>query len=141
MQAWTNQEELLQHWQSAHDQLTLQVCYCLLTLNGFFCLWKHLLNLFLKQFITHYRHLWMSGYEIASWLPFFLFHTLRFLFWWKGFKQGLFCMYCSLFPSAQYFLLKLLLMSFYLVCVFLIIIIKLLLLFSWNCRIFLIRPH
>lgn len=24
MQAWTNQEELLQHWQSAHDQLTLQ---------------------------------------------------------------------------------------------------------------------
>ena len=27
MQAWTNQEELLQHWQSTHDQLTLQVCY------------------------------------------------------------------------------------------------------------------
>ncbi|CAH3022314.1 unnamed protein product, partial [Porites evermanni] len=27
MQAWTNQEELLQHWQATHDQLTLQVCY------------------------------------------------------------------------------------------------------------------
>lgn len=31
MQAWSNQEELLQHWQSVHNQLT-QVCYSTPTL-------------------------------------------------------------------------------------------------------------
>lgn len=74
MQAWTNQEELLQHWQSAHDQLTFQVCYSLLTLNIFFSFGKHLLNLFLKLLLTTgiYENLVMkllNGYTFS--FPYF----------------------------------------------------------------------
>ena len=61
MQAWNNQEELLQHWQSAHDQLA-QVCYSTNTLfisvTTLFCI----LQLFWLKFTVNYKEVFTYLY-------------------------------------------------------------------------------
>ena len=103
MQAWTNQEELLQHWQSAHDQLTLQVCYCLLTLNIFLSL-EAFVELILKTIyysLQTFMNVWLWNCLMVTLLSFPYFKISVLL---KGIETRsvlhvlLFLPFCIVFP-------------------------------------------